>query len=682
MRKFIINQLLAWALFVLPLTIFAQGRADSLKKLYQPGSADTVLLPVITQLTEFYSETQPDSSLKYAELLMVEAKKRGYQIDYGLGLIYKAYALTNKGNYPAALKIYQDALKYLDNKDIESKVLPARFYQDNEFAWSNADAKQMRLSLLGMTNQFLGILYGNTNNAEKELQHYHKSIDILKAIKSQRGLLVTYLTLGRVYLSLHKTDSALMAEEYAYKLVHETGYEKYVGSILLNLGRIQNEMGNTEKAMTYFREAIIKSEQQDYLRGAIAARLYMADIFTKLGDGDSANYYQREALKVAEVLNSASLLLRCYNALARYYRSTPQKDSIIKYQGLVIQLNDSLFNEKQFQQFENIEADAEQQRLEMAAAKKEYKQRFQNSILLGGLIAILAVALLLSRNIRQRQKANAKLKQQKTELEATLEELKNTQAQLIQAEKMASLGELTAGIAHEIQNPLNFVNNFSELNKELIGEMKTELQEGRLDEVKRISESIEDNETKILSHGQRADAIVKSMLQHSRTNTGKKEAVNINNLIDEYVRLAYHGWRAKDKSFNTKLETSYDPTLPLIEVVPQDFARVILNLVNNAFYTVNEKRMSITRNYEPTVKITTRNLDNRCEVTIADNGAGMPQKLVDKIFQPFFTTKPTGQGTGLGLSLSYDIIKSHGGDISVNTKESEGTEFIITLMKK
>ncbi|MEJ7828605.1 MAG: two-component regulator propeller domain-containing protein [Segetibacter sp.] len=265
------------------------------------------------------------------------------------------------------------------------------------------------------------------------------------------------------------------------------------------------------------------------------------------------------------------------------------------------------------------------------------------------------------------------------EIEKAYTKLKATQTQLIQQEKMASLGELTAGIAHEIQNPLNFVNNFSEVNKEMIAELKEEINKGNYDEVKLIANDLEENEEKINHHGKRADAIVKGMLQHSRTSTGKKEHTDINALADEYLRLSYHGLRAKDKDFNADFKTNFDESIGKIDVVQQDIGRVFLNLYNNAFYAVNEKKKQLNGTFEPTVEVTTKRVSDRIEVSVKDNGTGIPQKVLDKIYQPFFTTKPTGQGTGLGLSLSYDIIKAHGGELKVETKEGEGAEFIIIL---
>ena len=265
------------------------------------------------------------------------------------------------------------------------------------------------------------------------------------------------------------------------------------------------------------------------------------------------------------------------------------------------------------------------------------------------------------------------------ELKRSLEHLKATQSQLIQSEKMASLGELTAGIAHEIQNPLNFVNNFSEVTNELVDEMNEELNKGDLEEAKAISSDIKQNLEKINHHGKRADSIVKGMLQHSRSSSNIKEPTDINALADEYVRLAYHGLRAKDKSFNASIITDFDDCVNKLNVVPQDIGRVMLNLITNAFYAVHERSKQDKADYQATVTVRTQKASNRVDIHVADNGCGIPDAIKEKIFQPFFTTKPTGQGTGLGLSLSYDIVKAHGGEIKVESTEKQGTRFIISL---
>ncbi|MGK4568973.1 sensor histidine kinase [Flavobacterium sp. 3HN19-14] len=280
----------------------------------------------------------------------------------------------------------------------------------------------------------------------------------------------------------------------------------------------------------------------------------------------------------------------------------------------------------------------------------------------------------------QKEQLEQQVKERTSALNQSIDDLKSTQTQLIQSEKMASLGELTAGIAHEIQNPLNFVNNFSDVSSEMVDEMNEELDKGDIEKAKAIASDIKQNLEKITHHGKRADAIVKGMLQHSRSSSGTKELTDINALADEYLRLSYHGLRAKDKSFNAKLETDFDASIGKINVLPQDLGRVILNLLTNAFYAVNEKKQSNPENYDPTVSISTKKIGNQVEIRVSDNGNGIPQSAISKIFQPFFTTKPTGEGTGLGLSLAYDIItKGHNGELAVTTEENKGTAFTILL---
>lgn len=297
-----------------------------------------------------------------------------------------------------------------------------------------------------------------------------------------------------------------------------------------------------------------------------------------------------------------------------------------------------------------------------------------------------AMKVNLEGEVKQR---TAELTKQKEELQQALSELKSTQAQLVQQEKMASLGELTAGIAHEIQNPLNFVNNFSEVSIELLDELKEgvfkHLPDDDKEDADDIINDLTQNLAKINQHGKRADAIVKGMLQHSRATTSKKEPTDVNALADEYLRLSYHGLRAKDKSFNAGMKTSFDPTIGNIEAMAQDLGRVLLNLYNNSFYSVAEKKKLIGEGYEPTVNVTTKHVtlpsgSGAVEITVSDNGMGIPQKVLDKIYQPFFTTKPTGQGTGLGLSMSYDIItKAHNGELKVETTEGEFARFTIII---
>ncbi|MDQ4140380.1 MAG: ATP-binding protein, partial [Bacteroidota bacterium] len=280
----------------------------------------------------------------------------------------------------------------------------------------------------------------------------------------------------------------------------------------------------------------------------------------------------------------------------------------------------------------------------------------------------------------ERERARVRELEQAKEIEKAYRELKLTQAQLIQQEKMASLGELTAGIAHEIQNPLNFIANFTEVNTELLDEMKEVLQKGYTDEALVVVDNVKDNNVKITEHSKRAGNIVRGMLQHSRKDSGERQPTDINALADEYLRLAFHGMRAKDKGFSANIVTDFDNNLGKVEVVPQELGRVLLNLFNNAFYATQQKKSHLNGQYQPEVKVITNCKDGKVEIKVRDNGTGIPEKLKNKIFQPFFTTKPTGQGTGLGLSLSYDIItKVHGGEIKVESQEGDYSQFIVIL---
>ena len=346
------------------------------------------------------------------------------------------------------------------------------------------------------------------------------------------------------------------------------------------------------------------------------------------------------------------------------------------------------FEKKELQTRMQREFDQKQAQQQLEKEKEARRNSVRQILLFAVILAFIAISTTFFIAYKREQKGKNLVNMQKREIEDTLSELKSTQAQLIQSEKMASLGELTAGIAHEIQNPLNFVNNFSEVNNELIEELHSERSKvkGERNEIQQdeIINDIKQNLEKISHHGKRADAIVKSMLQHSRTNRGQKEQTDINVLVEEYVRLAYHGFQARDNTFRAIVKTDLDPSLSKIMVVPPDIGRVLLNLLNNSFYAVNEKAKQRRNEYEPTVTITTRSIQppvggRGVEIKVIDNGGGIPQNIVDKIFQPFFTTKPTGQGTGLGLSLAYDIIKAHGGEIKVESKEGEGSSFVIQL---
>ena len=668
-------------LILLVTTVVAQqAYIDRFRRQANSTNNDTTELILLRNIARSFSELNPDSSFVYSERALKIARKLNLKLDEGSALREMGYALLNKANFPRALQLGLSAIAILEDPKSEQKVLVGKFPDDDELMYRTASPHEQRLSELAFTHQILGVLYANSHNYEKALTHHLHA----KHYAEQSGNVplqsIVNMTVSRVYLQLKKVDSALISQQLAYDQVMRAGFKRYLGSVLLNMGRIYAVKGNTQLANDYYRQSLVASAEHGYYRGVVASSLLLADFYLQTGKRDSAFQYIKDALAAAQNLDAPELLLRSYTRFTSYYQAEGNNDSTVKYQSLIIKINDSLFNTKQTQEFQNIDFNEQQRQLEIEAARNAERVKFRMYALITGLAIILFIAIVLYRNSLQRKKANVLLSRQKNELETTLETLKTTQNQLVQSEKMASLGEMTAGIAHEIQNPLNFVNNFSEVNAELIEELKEQLATDNKQEAIGIANDIKENEEKIIFHGKRADAIVKSMLQHSRSSSGKKELTDINALTDEYVRLSYHGLRAKDKSFNAKFETDFDKNIQPVNVVPQEIGRVLLNLINNAFYAVSEKEKQANSNYDPTVSINTKKVDDKIEIRVKDNGNGIPQKVLDKIFQPFFTTKPAGQGTGLGLSLSYDIItKTHGGEFNVETKEGEGTTFIVCL---
>jgi signal transduction histidine kinase len=434
--------------------------------------------------------------------------------------------------------------------------------------------------------------------------------------------------------------------------------------------------------------------------GELLTGFYKATILIKKGKANDAITILQSENKEIRVLNNVNLLIEELSLLAEAYTANGNTQEAYKTMKEAFLLKEQLVAEQNDNRSLNFETEQKMQESENAIVLLDAKNKTNQKIkyYLYGIVALLALFVIgLVVFYSNKRKTNRQLALKNERLVYTIQKLQSTQAQLIQSEKMASLGELTAGIAHEIQNPLNFVNNFSEVSNELIEEVLEERskEKGERNEEleNEILTDIKENLSKINHHGKRASDIVKGMLEHSRTSTGTKEATDINALADEYLRLAYHGLRAKDKDFNATMKTHFDPNLPKIDIIPQDIGRVLLNLINNAFYAVNERAnlLNLAKqsgdanltdlDYKPTVSITTQlTADKHLEIAVKDNGNGIPQKILDKIFQPFFTTKPTGQGTGLGLSLAYDIItKGHGGTLEVETREGEGTTFITQI---
>ena len=511
----------------------------------------------------------------------------------------------------------------------------------------------------------IGVIYADMGNNQDALIYYQESLKIRKELGDKWGEAGCLDNIGLMHHKLGDNNQASIFCLKSLVISKSTGDKKGQGNSFYHLGLIHAQLDNLKKAVKYaYKSLKIRREIGDK-KGESELLIFLSIINQDNSTLEIINVENilENALKIGEELKAKDLLSHIHLQLYKFYKNANNIDVALKH----IEKHNS-FEKENFSQTFN------QKLINIQISHQVEKSRKEAEI-----YQLKNIELVQLNTEIQKQK-NA-LEIQRINLEETLNDLRSTQAQLIQKEKLASLGELTAGIAHEIQNPLNFVNNFSEVSSELVGEMNQELDKGDINEAKEIANDLKKNLEKINHHGKRASSIVKGMLEHSRTSTGLKELTDINALADEYLRLAYHGLRAKDNYFNSDFKTDFDENLPKIEVIPQDMGRVLLNLINNAFWAVNERSKKGEDGYEPKVTVSTNlNANSQLLIAIKDNGSGMTDEVKAKIFQPFFTTKPTGQGTGLGLSLAYDIVtKGHGGTVEVESVEGEGTTFIVKL---
>ena len=602
---------------------------------------------------------------------------------------------SNQGNYPEALKQYYAALKLFEMLG-DKENIAASFNS-------------------------IGYIHDQQGNSQESLNNYLESLKIREELGNKPGIAQACNNIGGIYLKRGDYELALKNTFTGLKIFEELGDNGPNWGLPFSyicLGEIYHKQGDAaiikndkKSANINYNEALNNYLKSQKLFEKIGNRIptaslniYIGNIYRKQNSLLKARQYLENGLQqsvaagVIESMKDGHLGLSVLDSIQGNWQQ-----AYMHYKAYIL-FRDSLANDentkkitmyKMQYEFDKKEALAksEQEKQTILEQRNKNIQRFIMFSLLLLLFVSGLIAFLLYRNNRQKQKANNLLHRQKTEIdsqrdkaEKALSELKSTQTQLIQSEKLASLGELTAGIAHEIQNPLNFVNNFSELSVDLANELKLEIEKLEIPEkdkeyVSEILGDLTQNQQKINLHGKRAAGIVSGMLQHARTSTGTKEPTDLNALADEYLRLSYHGLRAKDPNFNATMVTNFDPAIGMADVIPQDMGRVLLNLINNAFYAVAQKKNQNLEGYEPTVTVSSRRISpETVEISIKDNGTGIPEGVKAKIFQPFFTTKPTGQGTGLGLSLAYDIVtKGHGGTMEVQTVEGQGTEFILHL---
>lgn len=608
------------------------------------NAADKEKIDAWNNLASNFRFSISDSGIYYADKSLTAAKVINYQLGELEAILHLALSHQTLGNRTRALRFALEGKKKAEEYKEDSwiarflTVIGVEYYyaEDYEMAIENLRASDHIFADLNMCNQFIsttwmGFSFIMLNNIDSGLFFCRKALEASETEKCRdAGLTMPLLHMGSIFRLTQNFDSGL----YYYKLhlVRETRYTKF----------------NCEAA------------------------LGIADIYRQTGQKDSSLFYADLSLKKSLETRLIPQIIESFSFFETLYEKTDPTRALA-FSKISRLYSDTLEMIRYKTAFKDVaDFDEQQRNIEIETAKRNYRNNLIQYTLIFGIITVLAVAFILRRSNKQKEKVNRSLSK-------ALSDLKSTQSQLIQSEKMASLGELTAGIAHEIQNPLNFVNNFSDVNSDLLREMQDELDKGNIAEAKMIIMDIKENENKIKHHGVRAETIVKGMLQHSITSSGQKEPTDINELCNEFLGLSYHGFKAKDKSFNAKYETNFGTGFGKINIVPQEIARAILNVINNAFYAVNEKSKLNNSGYEPTVILSTKKIGNKISVTVKDNGHGIPDSIKEKIFQPFFTTKPAGQGMGLGLSLSYEIVKAHGGEIKLKSVEGQGSEFIIYL---
>ena len=718
----------------------AQSNAiDSLDKLINNATSDTARINLLNKKSALLGNINLDSAIAVAKTALQDAIKINYKTGEGVARIrlasnfcfkgdyngaaenlkaaelifkpfkdsfyiarlYAAYGMMNgmQSRYDTAIRYYEQSIgideRHNNNDEIarsysniaisyqmRSSFAQALYYQQKalKIAEQRNDEPMQARALVN-----IGLLYFSLKDFTRAEEALLKSAALAKKNNVKIAELYAYSNLASVYETKqdykksyeYAIKSAELGGEMGDQGIQSTGYGKAATSLIR-----QNKFEEAEKLG---RKAIAIADSSRQPLNIYQTYNVLANLYKTQAKYKEAIYYYEygfAALKDADIYDEQFGV--SYNELSQCYEQTGNYKKALEKYKIAGQIKDSIRSKENIRKATeltmNFEFDKKQQAAEAEQKQKDALSSSKQLALMIGLGFALALVIAIFIGYRNKLKAYALLRKQKEEINNAFTKLRTTQAQLIQAEKMAGLGELTAGIAHEIQNPLNFVNNFSEVSTELAEEIDEAINKGDSNEIKQLAKDIKENLEKITHHGKRAAAIVKNMLQHSRSGSGVKEPTDINQLVDEFLRLSYHGVRAKDKMFNATLKTHFDETIQKIDIIPQDIGRVILNLITNALYAVNDRKKKEGTGYNPEITVGTRKQNGKIIITVQDNGNGIPDTLKDKIFQPFFTTKPAGDGTGLGLSLSYDIItKAHGGELTVESKEKEGSTFIIVL---
>ncbi len=639
--------------FLLPLTLNAQNRLiDSVKAGFKMIKADSAKVNAYNELCFLYRYVNIDTAIFYGNAGYELSKKINYYRGQSRALDVLGLTYRESGDLTKALGLLYQALQIASDYNF--------------------------IGERGLCLRRIGLIHADLSNWVLARNYHYQAIKDYQVVDDKKSIAIAYSNVARFFDEERKYDSARYYIQKSATLMHYA--PDLYPDFYFTLAKLEHHTGNFKASMEASLNGKKWAVYYSDFRNLCNIYGHISRLYSDKGMVDSTLKNADLAIFYGKKINYRLGLLRIYEVLSGYY-DTKDPAKALDYLKEYNIVRESLYGTQNMRAMQNLVVAEVQRQQAIIEVEKAYQNKIKIYALLGGLIVLLIVAALFYRNSINQKKSRILLQQQKNELEHSLNQLSTTQKQLVQAEKMASLGELTAGIAHEIQNPLNFVNNFAEVNTELIDELKKEIEPAGIISANELIEDIKANSEKITHHGKRADSIVKGMLQHSRKSSGQKELTDINALCDEYLRLSYHGLRAKDKSFNAEFDTQLDNTLPPISVVPQDIGRVILNLINNAFYAVNERqKKDKDSGYKPRVTLTTSKQGDQVVIEVADNGTGMPKQVKEKIFQPFFTTKPTGEGTGLGLSLSYDIVtKGHGGSINVSTSANQATVFTIQL---
>ncbi|GAB3915533.1 tetratricopeptide repeat-containing sensor histidine kinase [Larkinella terrae] len=648
------------------------AEVDSLKRQLVHSVADTNQVRLLNQLARLYLDIKPDTTYRLAHQAYQLAQQLDDKPGQARGLSVMGSSLASLGDYPKAIRCFQQSLQI--SRSIHDLTATYRTLNNMAAPYQDQQDHRQALRLLQESQRIFEQVH--RNDAQRDAHSYA----------------TLYGNLGEAFLKIDQLDSADYYLRQALPLSEQKGGRIVLEHNLYQLGDLQLKRHDTTAALAYYRRGLVAARESNTT--VILADIYLriATVYQAKGPIDSCIVNARRALLAGQQSGYLNVILSTSELLTKLYEGRDNTQALGYYK-VAVAARDSLFSQEKLKQLLTLGFEEQQHRQEQAATEALY----QNRIRLYGLSALMAVVVLVAgllwRTNQRQLRSNQLLTRQKTELdqqrskaEQALRELQTTQTQLIQKEKMASLGELTAGIAHEIQNPLNFVNNFAEVGTELIEEFQEEMiphlspvqKEQAVEFLNDLSQSLR----KITHHGRRADAIVKGMLAHSRSATGTKELTNLNALAREYFHLAYQGMRSKDKEhFNVTVQTDLDESMGPVSVIPQDIGRVLLNLFNNAFYAVQEKKNRMAmEDYQPTVWLRTFQETDQVIIQVQDNGMGIPESVQDKIFQPFFTTKPTGEGTGLGLSLSYDLVtKGHAGSLTVKSEPGQYTRMQVAL---